>query len=330
VCVASTEWALADTLGRAFYDRIAPQDGFALASEILGRDETAFTDGLAEAAWLDPETRARAIEKIDAVANKVGSPMPWPEIIDAQPGPDYLDNVLRFARAQGTRHFQKLEAPVDRSEWLISVPYVNAYYHAKLNEVVFPAGILQLPFYTSESLPLSFGAIGSVMGHELTHALDDEGRKFTADGRLEEWWTQTSIEEFDRRAECVVEEFGRHQIQPGLYVDGRLTLGENIADLGGIDLAHRAYLQWEVENGEPERLDGIDELDSVQLLFVAFAQTWCTLVTPESERVLAVTDVHSPPKLRVNGPLRNLPAFHEAFDCEVGSGMHPETTCEVW
>jgi predicted metalloendopeptidase len=329
-CVSSTSWALPDPIGQEFVDRLFEPEIFAAASEILARVEDALSLGLGEAAWLDDGTRSLAIDKIANVSNKVGHPMPWPERTTPVPQPGYLENVLLFGEDKGRRSFARVGKPLDRALWPVTVPTVNAYYRPSYNEIVFPAGILQLPFFTSESMPLSFGGIGTVMGHELTHAIDDQGRKFAADGTLSNWWTPESIDALEVRAECLVDQFDGWEIQPGLTGDGELTLGENIADLGGVEYAHRAFVSWMDQEGEPEPISGLEDLTPEQLFFVAFAQSWCTKTSPETERLLAIIDVHAPPEFRVNGQLSNLPAFHQTFSCGPGSKMRRTSPCDVW
>jgi endothelin-converting enzyme/putative endopeptidase len=201
---------------------------------------------------------------------------------------------------------------------------VNAYYNPPNNEMVFPAGILQPPFFDpSYPMAMNFGGIGMVMGHELTHGFDDQGRKFDGQGRLRQWWEAQAVERFETQATCVEKLYDGYEVQPGLTLNGKLTLGENIADLGGIKQAHSAYVGW--AKGRE-----IGELTREQLFFVAFGQLWCTTSTPEIERVLALTDTHSHSRYRVNGPLSNLPAFWDAFACTEGEPMRPRNTCEVW
>ncbi len=215
----------------------------------------------------------------------------------------------------------------------MSPPTVNAYYNPPNNEMVFPAGILQPPFFSPQwPMAMNFGGIGMVMGHELTHGFDDSGRKFDGSGRLREWWDEDAAKRFEERAQCVDDLYSSYEVQPGVFLNGRLTLGENIADFGGIKQAHAAYVAWAQANGEDPKAQVWEGLTAEQLMFVSFGQIWCSKATPEVEKVLALTDPHSHPRYRINGPLSNLPAFWEAFSCEEGSGMRPpaEAVCEVW
>jgi endothelin-converting enzyme/putative endopeptidase len=196
--------------------------------------------------------------------------------------------------------------------------------------MVFPAGILQRPFFDADyPMAMNFGGIGMVMGHELTHGFDDQGRKYDGQGRLTEWWDETAVKRFEERAQCVSDLYDSYEVQPGVMLNGQLTLGENIADFGGIKDAYRAWrAHAEANDGDAE--PAVDGLTNDQLFFVSYGQIWCTSATPEAERVLALTDPHSHPQYRVNGPLSNLPEFWETFSCEPGSAMRPPNTCEVW
>jgi endothelin-converting enzyme/putative endopeptidase len=202
---------------------------------------------------------------------------------------------------------------------------VNAYYDPSLNEMVFPAGILQAPFF-DRSFPaaMNYGAIGMVMGHELSHGFDDSGRKFDGQGRLVEWWAPEVSARFDTQAACVKDQYAAYEPQPGLFVKGDLTLGENIADLGGTRLAYRAF---KAQNAPAANVPGLTD---DQLFFVAMAQGWCSVSSPAYEKMQVLSNSHSPPKYRVNGPLSNLPEFHAAFSCAEGTKMRPAGACEVW
>jgi endothelin-converting enzyme/putative endopeptidase len=206
---------------------------------------------------------------------------------------------------------------------------VNASYNPLRNEITFPAGILQPPFFHRDfPAAMNYGGIGAVIGHELSHGFDDQGRKFAADGQLREWWAAEVVGRYEERAACVEELYSSYEIEPGVKVLGKLTLGENVADLGGVKQSYRAFQSWIERHGRPE--PAVDGLSPEQLFFVAYAQNWCSLSTPEDARLRATTDVHSPPRFRVIGPLSSFPAFGEAFQCPVGSPMRPKEVCEVW
>jgi len=243
---------------------------------------------------------------------------------------DYFSNLVAAGRFEFDFEAAKIGKPVDKTEWGMTPPTVNAYYNPLNNEMAFPAGILQPPFFYKDfPAAMNYGGIGMVMGHELTHGFDDEGRKFDAQGKLREWWEPSVSKKFEARAECIDKQYASYEIQPGLPLNGKLTLGENIADNGGIKQAYVAYKAYEAKHPGSEK-PAVPGMTNDQLLFVAFAQTWCSLATPEIERVLVTVDPHSPPRFRVTGPLVNYPQFAETFQCAAGTPMHPADTCEVW
>jgi endothelin-converting enzyme/putative endopeptidase len=287
----------------------------------MGRD-------LAALPWMDAPTRKKAEEKLAAVANKIGYPDKWrdygPMKVDRS---SYFRNVLEAGRFEVNRQLTKVGKPLDRTEWGMTPPTVNAYYRANLNEIVFPAGIMKPPFWNRAAPePVNYGAIGMVVGHELTHGFDDSGRRYDGLGNLEDWWTPEVSREFERRASCVADQFSEYESLPGVKLNGRLTLGENIADLGGLKLAHAAM--------EAARVGGASAagFDAEQQFFVGYAQSWCSKYRDEDLRRRAVVDPHSPAKQRVNGPLSNLPSFAAAFRCAEGRSMvRPAARrCEVW
>jgi len=330
-CVEITDRALGEILGRDF---VAKRFGGKSREVALGmiRDiESSFAAGLPSLGWMDEPTRAQALGKMHAIVNKIGYPEKWRDYGSLAIGDDHLANLAAATAFDFDRRAREIGQAVDDSQWYMTPPTVNAYYNASGNEMVFPAGILQPPFFASDwPMTMNFGGIGMVMGHELTHGFDDQGRKFDGAGTLREWWAPAVAGRFEDRAECVDELYSSYEIQPGVKLSGKLTLGENIADLGGIKQSHRAFHQWAKTNGLDPRAEALDGLTHEQLFFVAFGQIWCTNASPETERVLALTDSHSHPRYRVNGPLANLPEFGEAFACEPGEPMRPANVCEVW
>ncbi len=329
-CVDATQSAMGELLGQAYVSQAFAGDSKATAEEMIKGIELAFEGGLGQLGWMDDETRARATEKARAVTNKIGYPDRWRDYsgLNVVSG-EWFQNQLA-ARQFATRYeLDKIGKPVDKGEWYMPPQMVNAYYNPLNNEIVFPAGILQPPFF-SASAPraMNYGAIGMVMGHELSHGFDDAGRKFDPQGRMVEWWNPDAVARFEEAAACVSAQYSGYQVQEGVNVNGELTLGENIADMGGIKTTLRAYQAWEASTGKKE--PSVAGLSSEQLLFVSFAQGWCSLIRPEAERVLVATDSHSPPSFRVNGPLANLPEFAEAFQCKTGAPMAPEKRCTVW
>jgi endothelin-converting enzyme/putative endopeptidase len=269
-----------------------------------------------------------ALEKLHNIANKIGFPDKWrdysPLTIERA---SYLTNLLAANQFESQRDLNKIGKPVDRNEWLMTPPTVNAYYEPSMNEMVFPAGILQPPFFNRQAAAaVNYGAIGMVMGHELTHGFDDEGRQFDAHGNLKDWWSPQVGKEFDRRAQCVVDQYNGFTAVGDLHVNGKLTLGENIADLGGIKLAHRAY----VESRKGAAAAPASGYSDDQLFFLGVAQGWCGKRRDANARQRALTDPHSPPQYRVNGPLSNLPEFAAAFQCKPASKMVRKDGCAVW
>lgn len=332
-CVATTDGSLRDMLGQLYVQDNFAGDSRGVALEMITSIEAAFERGLPQLAWMDDGTRARAVEKMKAIVNKIGYPQQWRDYSTLELGDVHMSNVLAASRYESARRLSHYNKPVDELEWHMSPPTVNAYYNPPFNEMVFPAGILQPPFFAADfPMAMNFGGIGMVMGHELTHGFDDQGRKYDGDGRLRQWWDEGAATRFEERAQCVEELYDGYEVQPGVTLNGKLTLGENIADFGGIKQAHQAYLAWAADNGQDPKAQALEGLTSEQLLFVAFGQLWCSKATPEIERALAVTDPHSNPRWRINGPLSHLPGFWEAFSCEEGAGMRPtaENVCEVW
>jgi predicted metalloendopeptidase len=330
-CVAQTDGALGEILGQEFIKKQFPGDSKKISRELIEAIQTAFVNNLPGLDWMDDTTRQRAIGKRATLVNKVGYPDKWKDYskLKIKKG-DYFGNLVAAGRFEFEREAVKIGKPVDKTEWGMTPPTVNAYYNPLNNEMVFPAGILQPPFFLKDyPAAMNYGGIGMVMGHELTHGFDDQGRKFDAQGKLKEWWEPSVSTKFEERAACIDKQYAGYEVQPGLKLNGKLTLGENIADNGGIKQAYSAYKAYEASHPGAEK-PAVEGLTNDQLFFVAFAQTWCSLATPEIERVLVTVDPHSPPRFRVTGPLVNYPQFAETFQCAAGSAMHPATTCEVW
>jgi endothelin-converting enzyme/putative endopeptidase len=325
-CVTANDGALGEISGRYWVEKMFPGDSKQVASGMIQNVETAFQNGLPGLSWMDDATRGRAVEKMKKINNKIGYPDKWRDYSALTIGTDHLANVLAGRTFESDRQIAQIGKPYDPSEWFMTPPTVNAYYNATRNEMVFPAGILQAPFFDA-SFPaaMNYGGIGMVMGHELTHGFDDQGRKFDGDGKLEEWWAPEVAQRFDERAQCVSKQFDGYEVEGGLHVKGALTLGENIADLGGVRDAYRAF---KAAGGGGE--SGIPGITADQLYFLSFAQGWCTVQSPEYQKMLVTSNPHSPSKYRVNGPLSNLPEFWEAFGCKEGTPMHPANACEVW
>jgi putative endopeptidase len=326
-CVAATDDAMGEYLGQPFVAKYMTPSARDAADTLVNEIASAMAAELKTIAWLQPETRQRALEKLSAMAHLIGYPKKW-RTYEFAVGPVYATNALAARRFEVARDLRKVGGPFDRSEWLISPPTVNAYYTDNANQMVFPAGILQSPFFAARRpVAVNLGALGMVVGHELTHGFDAGGAQFDADGNLSNWWQETDLADFKRRGECVVAQYSGYEVLPGVKVNGKLTLRENIADLGGIKLAFRAYRNLRAAAVSEIEADGFDE---DQMFFLGVGQAWCTLRREEDTRRLIKIDEHAPARFRVNGALADLPEFHAAFGCEKGRPMHPKTTCEVW
>uniref|UniRef100_A0AAX7V2E0 Endothelin-converting enzyme 1 n=1 Tax=Astatotilapia calliptera TaxID=8154 RepID=A0AAX7V2E0_ASTCA len=337
LCVSDTDSALGFALGAMFVKATFAEDSKAIAEKMVTEIKQAFEDGLKYVSWMDTETKKAAKEKADAIYNMVG----YPEFIMNGTKLDkvfndvgkckslYFQNVMQYYNFSGRVTADQLRKPPNRNQWSMTPPTVNAYYNPTKNEMVLPAGILQVPFY-SRSWPkaLNFGGIGVVMGHELTHAFDDQGREYDKDGNLRPWWKNSSVEAFKTQTQCMVEQYGNYSINQE-SLNGRQTLGENIADNGGLKAAYNAYLNWIKKNGEEATLPALG-MTNHQLFFVGFAQVWCSVKTPESSHEGVMTDPHSPPRFRVIGTVSNSREFSKHFGCKADTPMNPNHKCELW
>jgi putative endopeptidase len=308
------EAPLAMALGELYVAKAFPPEAKARALELVNNVKAVLHERLAELDWMSEPTRQAALAKLDAMAIKIGYPDKWRDYstLKIDRGP-YIQNWLRANEFESRRQIDQLGKPVDRGEWGMSPPTVNAYYNPQLNEIVFPAGILQPPFFDSNrDDAMNYGGIGMVIGHEITHGFDDQGRQFDAQGNLKDWWTKEDAQRYTARASIVEKQYGNYQGVDGLHLNGKLTLGENIADLGGMKLAYLALRKALKEHPAAP----IDGLTSDQRFFISYAQIWREKETPESERMLITTNPHSPPRFRVQGPLANMPEFAKAFSCQ--------------
>ncbi len=326
-CVAATDAAMGEYLAQPFVARYMTPAARDAAEKLVSEIESAMAAELGKLTWLLPQTRQRALEKLAAMAHHIGYPRKW-RSYDFALGRLYGGNALAARRFDLARELGKVGQPFDRGEWLITPPTVNAYYTDNANQMVFPAGILQPPFFAARRpVAVNLGALGMVAGHELTHGFDAGGAQFDADGNMVNWWQESDLAEFQRRGECVANQYNQYEALPGLKVNGKLTLRENIADLGGIKLAFRAYRALRAGAASEIEADGFDE---DQMFFLGVGQAWCTVSREEEARRRVKVDPHSPPRFRVNGALSDLADFHRAFGCQAGRPMHPATTCEVW
>ena len=330
-CVQATDGALGEALGQVYVDQEFPPTSKQATLQMVHDIEGAMGQDIETLDWMSAATKARAEEKLHAVADKIGYPDHWRDYskLTIVRG-DAFGNSLRAAEFENQRELAKIGKPVDRGEFGMSPPTVNAYYNPSMNDINFPAGILQSPLYDPKATDAeNYGHIGGVVGHELTHGFDDQGRQFDGNGNLSDWWTADDAKKFEDKADCEVKEYGNFVATDDAKVNGRLTLGENTADNGGLRLAFIAFLTDAKRKGID--LDQKQEgYTPVQQFFVAFGQDWCGDTRPEQLRLQVQTDPHSPRQFRVNGVVQNMPEFGQAFGCKTGQPMMPANACRVW
>jgi endothelin-converting enzyme/putative endopeptidase len=327
-CVELADNELGEALGQGFVDRTFGAEGKKRMLEMVHALERALARDIQGLDWMTPETRKQALVKLKAIQNKIGYPDKWRDYSKLKiVRGDALGNSSRAAEFERRRDLAKIGQPVDPTEWGMTPPTVNAYYNPPENNINFPAGILQPPFFDrAMDDGVNFGGIGAVIGHEMTHGFDDSGRKFDAAGNLRDWWTGEDAKEFEKRAACFVEQYSQYEAAPGVKLNGKLTLGEDAADNGGLRIAYMALL--ETLEGKPKAK--IDGFTPEQRLFLGWGQIWCQNQTEENARLRAATDPHSPGRWRVNGVMVNMPEFRQSFGCRVGQPMAPEKACRVW
>jgi predicted metalloendopeptidase len=330
-CSSAVDGAIGEALGKVYVEHYFAGDSKAKMLQMVHDIEASMSRDLDQIDWMSPATKVRAREKLAAVANKIGYPDKWRDYSKLIVKPDdALGNTLRATDFENDRELDKIGKPVDRSEWGMSPPTVNAYYNPSMNDINFPAGILQSPFYDrTQDDAVNYGHIGGVIGHELTHGFDDEGRKFDAKGNLADWWTPEDLKKFEIRTDCEVKEYGSFTAVDDIKVNGKLTLGENTADNGGLLLAFMAYMQ-RVKDDHVDLTAKKDGLTGPQRFYIAWAQNWCQNTHPEAVRSQALADPHSPNPSRVNGVVVNQPGFAPAFNCKQAAPMVPTNSCRVW
>ena len=329
-CVGGTDRVMGEALGEVYVKKAFPPAAKARAVEMVRNLEVALKSDIGTLSWMGEATRKQAITKLDAFLNKIGYPDKWRDYSTLQiDRGSYVSNRFRANAFEKRRDLKKIGQPVDRLEWGMSPPTVNAYYNPQINEIVFPAGILQPPFFDAEADDAyNYGGMGAVIGHEMTHGFDDQGRQFDATGNLTNWWSETDLKNFNERAQCVINQFNGFEVEKGLNQNGKLVVGESIADLGGLVIAYAAY-QKAIE-GKPRK--NIDGFTPEQRFFLGYARGWATNLRPEVARLITNVDPHPLPKFRVNGPLSNMPQFAAAFSCKAGDAMvRPEKDrCQIW
>ncbi len=330
-CVAATDNALGEALGEVWVKRAFPPEAKQRSLEMVQNLIAALRSDIGTLAWMDDATRKQATAKLETLIRKIGYPDKWRDYSKLKTDrTSYLGNDTSAAVFETQRDLAKIGRPVDKTEWGMTPPTVNAYYNPQINEIVFPAGILQWPFFDpAADDAFNYGAMGSVIGHEMTHGFDDQGSQFDSEGNLKNWWTDADLKNFKERASCVINQFNGFEVEKDLHMNGDLVVGESIADLGGLIIAYAAW-QKSLE-GKPRPAD-MDGLTPEQRFFMAYAYSWATNIRPERARLLAQTDPHPLPKFRVNGPLANVPAFAAAFKCKADDPMvrAEKDRCVIW
>lgn len=330
-CTRFTDRALGEALGQLYVARHFAGDAKERTHELVVNVENAMGQDFQSLPWMTDETKAKAAAKLAKITNKIGYPDKWRDYsaVKIARG-DFVGNAQRAREFEERRDMNKIGKPLDKTEWGMTPPTVNAYYNSAQNNINFPAGILQPPFYgAGRDEAANYGGIGSVIGHELTHGFDDQGSKFDANGNLTNWWTEKDRAEFDARTTCLVEQYEKYSPIEGVNLNGKLTLGENTADNGGVKLAYMALQN--LRQADPQRVPAeIAGFTPEQRFFLGYAQVWCQNVTPETSRVLAVTDPHSAGRFRTNGVAVNSEEFQKAFGCKAGQPMVSENACRVW
>jgi putative endopeptidase len=327
-CTEYVDGDLGEALGQAYVEKYfspsAKQEALKMVKEI----QAAMEQDINSLPWMSAVTRQQALVKLHGMANKIGYPDKWRDYskLEIVRG-DELGNVERARKFEFNRQLAKIGKPVDRGEWGMTPPTVNAYYDPQMNDINFPAGVLQPPAFDpkSDAAP-NYGDTGGTIGHELTHGFDDEGRQFDAQGNLRDWWTADDEKEFVKRASCISDQYSTYTIIDDIKINGKLTLGEDVADLGGLILA---YMAWQADT-KGEKLQPLDDLTPGQRFFVGYGQSWCGHTRDETKRLRATVDPHSPEKYRTNGVVSNMPEFQEAFHCKAGTAMVNQNRCRVW
>ena len=329
-CVQYVDRQLGDALGQAYVRKTFSPELKAATVDMTKRIEDAMGARIQQLSWMSEGTKQQALDKLHNIRNKVGYPDKWRDYSSITLKPDdFFGDSTRATQFEAHRQLNKVGKPVDRGEWGMTPPTVNAYFDPQMNDINFPAGVLQPPLYDAkmDAAP-NYGNTGSTIGHELTHGFDDEGRQFDAKGNLKDWWTKKDADLFKQRAKCVVDQYGKYVVVDDIHINSNLTEGEDIADLGGTILA---YVAWK-DATKGQQLKSMDDLSPDQRFFVGLAQWACENNRPENQRVNAITDPHSPGKYRINGVVVNMPEFSAAFSCKQGQPMFkpPANVCSIW
>jgi predicted metalloendopeptidase len=327
--VQATDNNLGEALGMEYARRAFKPESKARMNEMIDNLLAALRERIGKLEWMSPATKKEAQAKLATFKRKIG----YPDQLRGFKGlaidnKSYVDNVIRSLQFQTRRNFLDLGKPRDKTRWPYSPITVNASYSSINNDITFPAGILQPPFFNFEADDaINYGAIGGVIGHEISHGFDDSGSRFDAEGNLKMWWTEDDRKLFEERAACVVDQWDKYEIQPGIFMVGKLALGENIGDFAGLTVAYDAFMKSLEGKPRPANIDGFTP---EQRFFLGWAQIWASKYTPEAERLQAKNGPHSLPRWRVNGPLSNMPQFAKAFGCKQGQSMVRANACSIW
>src|SRR5690606_11185579 len=330
--LGTVDGAVGEAIGQLYVDAKFPPEAKVKAEKMIKNIIAAFQDRIKALDWMTEETKLKAIEKLDKFTVKIAYPDEWEDYskLQIKEGNSYAKNMLAVAEWAMQKNYSEINEPVDKKEWGMPPQTVNAYFNPLNNEIVFPAAILQPPFYNyTADDAVNYGGIGAVIGHEISHAFDDSGARFDGDGNLNNWWTEKDLDEFTKRGDALAEQYSQIEVLDGVFINGKFTLGENIGDLGGVLGAYDGLQRSFKENGRPEDIDGFT---AEQRFFMSWATVWRTLMREEALRTRIKTDTHSPGMYRATQPLKNIDAFYEAFDINEGDAMYlaPEKRVRIW
>jgi len=330
--LATVNGTVGEAIGQLYVDAKFPPEAKAKAEKMISNVIEAYKERIQKLDWMSPETKTKAIEKLDKFTVKIGYPDTWEDYstMEVKEGNSYYQNMIAVGEWGLKKNFADINEPVDKTEWGMSPQTVNAYFNPLNNEIVFPAAILQPPFYNYQADDaVNYGGIGAVIGHEISHAFDDSGARFDADGNLKNWWSDADLTQFTERGNALAAQYSAIEVLPDVFINGKYTLGENIGDLGGVLGAYDGLQRHIKENGRPDKIDGFT---AEQRFFLSWATVWRTKMREEALRTRIKTDTHSPGQYRAYVPLQNIDAFYEAFDVKEGDKMYiaPEKRVRIW